>query len=130
MKKEPSPARQCHRRTRPLCSGARFERQGPTVRLRDLATQDESDARPLRLRRKEWHEQIRRVREAWPLILYVDGYTMAVLVPAHAHAPPGFERGIDGVPHQIDQQLLELIGIGLHGDWFARLDLDSLAHLE
>ena len=109
-------ARQRHRRARALRSRSRLERQRAAVRFRDLAAEHETDARSLRLGREERHEQIRRVRQARPLIFDVDRYAMAVLLPSHAHGAAGFERRVDGVAHQVDQQLLELIGIGLHGD--------------
>ena len=53
---------------------------------------------------------------------------MAVPVPSHTHGPPRFERRVNGVAHQDHQQLLELIGIGLHGNRRARFNLNGLAH--
>jgi len=45
-------------------------------------------------------------------------------------AAGGFESGVDGIAEKIDKELLELVGIGLDFDFWARLELDGKAALE
>ena len=45
-------------------------------------------------------------------------------------APAGLGDGVHGVPNQVDQQLLELVGIALNGQRRAGGDLDVVRFLE
>ena len=53
-----------------------------------------------------------------------------VAVEADAHAAAGFERGVCGVPQEIDQELFELIGIAVDHEFRSGLDIYVKPRLE
>ena len=84
--------------------------------LGDLAAQDESDARSFRLRCKERYEQVRRVGEAWSFVAYMHDKIALFTRPFDVNGTARLERRIGGIPHEIDEQLIELVSIGKDGD--------------
>ena len=80
--------------------------------LGDLPGQDQADAAPLGLGGEEGDEQVGGVGQSLPLVLHGDLQLVADPSPADAGSPSGLRRGIDGVPDQVDQQLIQLIRIG------------------
>ena len=79
---------------------------------------------PSRLRREEGHEQVRRVRQARSFVVDPELEAAALAFPADRDAAAGLQRGVRRVVYQIDQQLLELIGIGADVDVRAAGDVD------
>ena len=101
------------------------------MRLGDLAAQHQSDPRAAGLGREERNEQIRRLRR--PRSVVVDPQVEAACrtLPADHHAAAAvFERGLGAVAQQIDEQLLELIAIGVHGQVGSGLHRHRHARLE
>ena len=92
-------------------AGAIGEGEGPAVCLRDLPAEHEADARPVRLGRIEGHEQVGSPRG--PALVF-DAYLHPVVDgrPRERHPAIGLERGVGRVMHQIDEELIELVGIG------------------
>src|SRR5262245_15468811 len=103
-------------RPRALDAGTRLERQRAPVRFGNLTTQDEADTRSLRRGCEKRHEQIRRIRQTRAFIVYIHRHVMPVSVPADTNGATRLQRRVDSVAHEIDQQLLELIWIGVHND--------------
>ena len=71
--------------------------------LDDLARQHETDARAVRLRREERHEQVIRPSEPRAVILDLDENGAAIATPPHAHAAP-LARGFDGAMPVLDDR--------------------------
>ena len=84
------------------------QRQPAAVVLGDLAGKNESDARSLRLGRKERHKQVRIARESRPFIQHVDAGRLSISAPPDPNAPARLFRGLGGVLNEVDKQLLEL----------------------
>jgi hypothetical protein len=117
---------QPHRRPRAFGSRSRLECKRAAVRFGNLTARAQGRCPIPALGREERHEEVGGVRQARSFIVYIDRHVMAVSVPADTHGPTRLQRRIDGVAHEIDQQLLELIGIGLHGDGLAMFYLNRL----
>src|SRR5512132_1778925 len=71
---------------------ASFQGKGTAVRFGNLAAQHESDARTRGLRREKWHEQVRGVRQAWPLVFNREPQQGIFLAPVDPDAAPGLKR--------------------------------------
>ena len=99
------------------------------MRLGDLAAQREADPGARRLRREERHEQVGVSGRPGPSSSTVT-WTRRRLAPVDPDPAAGLERRVDGVADDVDQQLLELIGIGVDLDVAGRLDRDRQAVLE
>ncbi len=63
------------------------------------------------------HEQIRGIGKPGAFIAHPNDEVRVLEVPAHAYPAAGFERGVGCIAHEVDQQLLDLIRIGLDGDF-------------
>src|SRR3954462_3447333 len=94
-----------------------LEYEASSVRFRDLPAQDQADARPARLGREEWHEQIAGVGQTGPFVFDPELHRRRVRtgqpLPSDRDAAAGFPHGVDRVSNQVDEQLLELIAITL-----------------
>src|SRR5215813_677906 len=103
------------------------------MRLRDLTAQDQADTTSSRLCRIERSEDVRWIQEPRTFIFYFECDLLWICLPANAYAilvsggsrlakyigardTPGFKHGIDSIADQINQHLLQLIGIGAEGD--------------
>ncbi len=108
-----------------------FEGERAVVALGDLATWNKANAGSGGFGRKERNEQVRRVRKAGPFV-FDDDFDMRLPAerPRDAHAAAGFERGIGGVAHQIDQELFDLVRIRWNDGLRARCDSDREARLQ
>src|SRR5690606_282688 len=105
--------------------GAILECNRTAVRFGDLAAEGEADARPVRLGREERHEQVCGVRKAAALVFDLDLDERPRLLPRHRHAAAGFERRVDGVAHEVDERLFELVLIAEQADVVGRSDGDT-----
>src|SRR6188474_3468263 len=82
-----------------------LEDEGAAVRLRDLAAEDEADARSLGLGREERHEQVPGVGEARSAVVDPDLDLPAARgrFPAELHAAAGrIEGGLRRVAQEVD----------------------------
>ena len=100
------------------------------MRLGNLAAEDQADARAAWLGREEGHEQVRRIRHARPFVVDPHPHAAVGQAPAHVHAAGGDQRGVGGVAHQVDQQLLELSGVGVDHDVGAAVDAHGESALQ
>ena len=98
--------------------------------LGDLPGEGEADAGSSRLRGVEGNEEVLHVREPRPLVLHPHLDLLAVEPPAHADAAAGQQRGVRRVADQVDQQLLDLVGVRLDRHLRPLLDVDGEPRLE
>ena len=106
------------------------------MRFRDLPAEDQADARAALLGGEERNKKIRGIRNSRPFVDHAHFEIAVRRFPADADAAASFERSFDGIMNQIDEQLIELIGIGLdaqigpghHGDFHARLEAHNAAN--
>ena len=90
-----------------------LERHVPAVRIGNLAAQRQPDAGAPGLGREERHEHVGARGDAAPPIEDADFHVARALdAPLHLRESAGFLRRVEGVAHEVDEQLLELIGIG------------------
>jgi hypothetical protein len=93
------------------------ELQHAAVGFSDLAAQDQTDAAAAVLGGEEWNKKIVTVEQAGALVADEDFNAARVGAPAYFNRAGMFERGIkrsvDGVADQVDQHLLNLVGVGL-----------------
>ena len=77
----------------------------------DLTAKHQADARSFRLGREERDKEVCRVGDAGAVVLHPNFKRAAGLGPADFDGAvlADFERGIDGVPDQIDDELLQLV---------------------
>src|SRR5205809_7081040 len=107
-----------------------LERQRSAVGFRDLAAQEEADARSTGLGREERHEEVRGIRQAGALILNPELERAAFALPAGCDAAAGLQRRVRRVVHEVDQELLELIRIGADRDVRRVGDANGQARLD
>ena len=119
-----SAERQSHPRHTPFRADAILERDAAAVVLDDLARQHEPDARAMRLGREERHPEVVRASETGAVVLDLDQDRAALAAPTDAH-PARLTGGFDGVTHQIDEHLLDLIGVDLEPHLAASLHGDA-----
>jgi hypothetical protein len=113
------------------------------VGLRDLAAEDQADAGAAGLRGEERHEQVGRIGQPGPFVVHPQLQRVAAPGrsthhararrgerPADPDAAARFARRVDGVAHEVDQELLELIAVGVHGHQRSWLDRNPLVSLE
>src|SRR5256885_17178002 len=96
----------------------------------DLTREREPDAGAARLGGIEWNEQVGRIREPGSLVTHPDNQLSVMLLPPDLNRAASFERRIDSVPHQVDQQLVELPSIGVDGHVGPAADCDGTSRLE
>jgi hypothetical protein len=80
----------------------------------DLAAQHQAYSRPALLGCKERYKQIRRVWQSRSFIFDPNVEVALVSRPANSDSAAGFERRIDRVVEQVDQELIQLISVGLN----------------
>src|SRR5229473_5420202 len=107
-----------------------LERQRSLVQLRDLAAQREPDAGPLRLGGEEGDEEVRSVRDARPFVEHRHLDVGGSRAPGHGHAAARLQRGVHRVAHQVDEELVELVGVRLDADLGPGRDADREALLQ
>ena len=100
------------------------------MRLRDLPAERKTDARAFRLRGKERHEKILRVHDARPFIAHVKLDAFRHLTPADRDVAASFERCVDRVVDEVDQQLLHLRRVCVNDHWWADGDPHRQARLK
>ena len=85
--------------------------------LGNLATEHETDARPLRLGGEEWNEEILGIGNTRPFVIHPDFQMPSTFFypPPHFYATSKFFRRLHGIANQIDQELIELIAIRFDG---------------
>src|SRR5207253_7037110 len=86
-----------------------FQRETPAMSFRNLAAQHKPYACARRLGSKEGHEEIRGIGKPVAFVFYPDIQVRTVSPPANHHVALGFQRRIDGIPEQVNQQLIELV---------------------
>ena len=91
------------------------------MRLGDLAAEGQPDARSVRLRGEEGHEQVGGVRDPRSLVLDEHLDVEGGDSPPDAHAAPRLRDGVDRVVQQVDEHLVQLIRVGPNDDVGARL---------
>ena len=96
----------------------------------DLPAQDEADTRTTRFCREERDEKVRGVWDARAVILDPNFEEAVFTPPSDSDAAGGFERSIHGIVEKIDEELLELVRIGMDFDLGAGLELHRQASLE
>ena len=84
--------------------------------LGDLTTQHQADAGAARLGGEEGHEEVLGIGQPGPFVADRDLECPVGPPPTHLDPAAGLERRLDAVLDQVDQQLLELVGVGLDGD--------------
>src|SRR5438105_15729258 len=82
--------------------------QRTSVRFRNLTAQRQTNPRALGLCGEKWHEQIRRVHDSGSFVLNKNLNRIFFLPPADYDVSARLKRGINGIAHQINQQLFEL----------------------
>ena len=82
------------------------------MRFGDLTAKNQSNTRPARFRRKEGNEQVRRIGQARAIINNPNIEVSAFSGPAYMNRAAGFQRRVCRISNQVDQQLLQLVGIG------------------
>ena len=95
-----------------------LQRESAAVRFGDLPAENEPDTRTCGLRREERHEEIGIVRQPRAFVVDPELQGATIAPPTDRDAAAGFERGVDGVVQQVDEELLELIRIGANRDFF------------
>jgi len=96
----------------------------------NLAAQHEADARSPGLGCEERYEDVRRIRQAGALIVDPQLEAAAFALPADGNGATGLQRSVCRVVYEIDQKLLELIGIGTNDDIRSVQDADRQARLD
>lgn len=99
-----------------------LQSQDAAMGFGNLPAQRQTDARTFRFRGEERNEKIGRVRKAWPVIFDGDFDISSHLPPADPDATARFQRSISRIADQIDEELIQLIGVRLHGYGWTRLD--------
>ena len=103
------------------------------MRLGDLAAQHEPDAGSAGFRREERDEQVGGVRQAGPVIFDPELQRVgraAETGPSEADPAPGLAGRIHGVPHEVDEELLELVAIRVDGHGRPGLNRDPFVPFE
>src|SRR5688572_25392700 len=81
-----------------------LQHQRSAVPLGDLTAEDETDARPSRLGGEEGDEEVPARRQSGPVVLDFDDDFGRYGPPSHHHPAARFQRGVPGVPDQIDEE--------------------------
>ncbi len=102
------------------------------MRFGDLAREQKPDPGAGRLRREKRDEQVRRVGEARPFIRDEDLDLSSVPAPRKSDSARVARSadGVGGVSQKVDQDLFELIGVGLKDRLLARFEIDRDARFE
>ena len=100
------------------------------VRFGDLTAEGEADAGAIRLRREEGHEEVAALREAGPVILDPDFHEDRTARPTDADRAVGLAGRVDGVVHQVDEELIQLVTVRSDPGGRPGLNLDRQAGLE
>ena len=101
-----------------------LEGERAAVRFGDLPAEHETNARTRGFGREERYEQVGIVGQAGSLIVDPQLERAPSALPADRDAAAGFQRCVDRVVEQIDQELLQLIGIGSNRHFGTGLDRD------
>ena len=100
--------------------GVVVEGYGAFVRGRDLLCEDEADATALRLGGVEGHEKIGWIHEAHAVVANLHDGGGGGGAPGdrdlRVSAGRGAESCFDGIAKEVDEELLELVGIGAEVD--------------
>ena len=96
----------------------------------NLTGEHQAHTRAAWLRRKERHEQVGGVSETGPVVLHPHVHSVPRHAPTDTHAALGLEGCVDRVPQQVDEKLVELVGITLDADVGSSDDLDAQPLLE
>ena len=93
----------------------------------DLAAQGETDAGAAGLGGEEGHEHVGSVLNAGAIVEHPDVELRILAGPSDFGARAAFEDGVGGVVDEIDEKLLELVGVAgdgyvgafVYGDFYA-----------
>ena len=91
-----------------------FQGKAAPVVFGDLAAEGKANARSSRLGREERDKQVSGVRQAWPVVLDANLEKCGRCDPTDPDPSPGFQRCIHGVMQQVDEQLFQLVAVGLN----------------
>src|SRR5262249_41169163 len=92
------------------------ESQRAPVGLGDLAGEHQADAGAAWLGREERHEQVGGALQARAFVVDADLDGTPLADPAHVDAAAGLECGVGGVAQQVDDELFDLVAVGLQRD--------------
>ncbi len=93
------------------------------MRFGNLSAEHQADARAALLRGKEWNEEIRRI---WNARTFVHNANFQIAVrsfPTDAYAASGFQRRFHRIVDEIDEKLIELVGVRLDFQIRSRRDV-------
>jgi len=110
--------------------GAVFQGEGAAVALGDLTAQDEANAGTAGFGGEEGDEEVGGAGETGAFVFDPNFDHVAVAEPADGDAAFGDQRGVGGVAEEVDEDLLELVGVALNRDGLSSVDLDLKAGLE
>ncbi len=77
----------------------------------DLAAKNQTNPGAARLGGKEGNEQVRRIGKARALVDNPNIELRALPRPSNLNAATAFKRRVRRIPNQVDQQLLQLVGV-------------------
>jgi hypothetical protein len=111
--------------------GSVVEGEGPAVGLGDLAAEGESDAGARRFGGEEGDEEVGGIGDAGAAIQQEDLGVRVGLLPqeldcgsVRGRDSGRFEDGVGGVALEVDEELFELIGVGVDGEERAGFEVD------
>ena len=113
-----------------MLHGTILKRQRPAMGLRNLPAQDQADSRAALLGGKEGDKKVCGIRDSRTIVFHPHLNARVFSLPADAHPATRLERGIYCVVQQIDEQLFELIRIGLNLHLRPRPDLNGQTRLK
>src|SRR3954471_24559220 len=88
-----------------------LERNASAMRFYDLSRQCQSNSGATLLGGEERHKQVGAVHDARSIIKNKYVHVLSVTLPSNQYASRGLQSSIHRVLNQVDQQLIELIGI-------------------
>ena len=98
--------------------------------LGDLTAQHEPDAAAALLGGEERHEEVLGVGDPRAAVADHGLEARGIQLPGDRHFAIGLHGCFDGVLHQVDEQLLDLVTVGLDRAFGTGLDLDRAPGLE
>src|SRR5580700_12193838 len=107
-----------------------FQSKRAAVSFRNLPAQNQADSGAALLGGEERHEEIGSVGNARAFILnpYADGAVFAF--PAHVDTTAGLQSSIDSIAQKVDEQLFELVRIGLNFGFRTSVDFHRKPRLQ
>src|SRR5262245_55430124 len=101
------------------------ERENTAVGLGDLAREHQPDAAAARFGREEGHEQVVGVCDAGAVVLDLEDQAGVAAYGAQLDRRRIRRRRLDCVPDEIDQRLLDLVGVAAQREAVPRRELHA-----